>query len=329
MKYINLKTFSLLACSLLAACHTEEVPVFDDTNALQLSSVSLEGNMAVKSIVTSIEKVNIYTTSTEHVALTENALSTYTYSGGAWKSDAPPTLVSGGNNIYAYYPVVKEKNAESPITVTNSTDGNHTIPIYVRSEDTFEGKQDDYLYAANCPISASSTQKVISLTMKHALAKVTFQIYKSDAATETLTLNNIEVRSRTNRLQSGENGTMNLLTGRLNNLVSGQFITLTSSEGVSIASNKSTNISALMAPMSGPEQVLSFGLTVTVAGETTPRVFETQSVTSKEDGWVGEQWAAGKEYIYQIKVDKTGGSIEGVKVYDWKTGADQNTQVGI
>ncbi|MCD8270453.1 MAG: fimbrillin family protein [Parabacteroides sp.] len=332
MKYINLKTFGLLACSLLAACHTEEVPVFDDTNALQLSSVSLEGDMAVKSIVTSIEKVNIYTTKpTTHEPLTTNALSTYTYSGGAWKSDTPPSLdppqppsQDGDYSIYAYYPV---ENNGNPITVTNSADGNHTISVYVRSEDTFEGDQNDYLYAASCPITASSAHKVISLTMMHALAKVTFQIRKSDAATERLTLNNIEVHSQTSRLQSGENGTMNLVTGQLNGLASGSSILLTSSTGGATLSSTPTDISALMAPMSGPEQVLSFKLTVTVAGEATPRVFETKSVTSSDSN--GEQWEAGKEYIYQIKVDKTGSSIEGVKVYDWKTGADQNTQVGI
>lgn len=318
MKHIYLKTLGLLMGALLTACHTDEVPISDESNSLRLLSVSLGEEEVSKAAVSSINEVKIYTTSKSHVALSANALSTYRYSGSTWISDAAPELTAEGNFIYAYYPVTKE-GGPTPITVTNDAGGNHTIPVSVRSEDTFDGKQDDYLYASGSPISADLTSKAISLEMNHALSNVIFQITKSSAATEQLTLTKIEVRSRTNRLQSGDGGVMNLKTGQINGLISGSSLVLTGSTVLS--SSTATDISALMAPMSGQEQVLSFSLTVEVDGET--RTFETSSVSSTQ------QWEAGKKYVYQIKVDKTKGTFEGVKVYDWKTGADQNTQVGI
>lgn len=321
MKYIGYKTLGLLACSILAGCHADEMQIDDKGNTLQLLSVTLDEDPASKAAVSSIQTVNIYATTTdsgEETALAENALSTYTYAGNTWSSTAAPVLVGSATNIYAYYPETKDNN---PIPVTHNSSGDHTIPISILASEEFEGKQDDYLYAM--PTTASISSKAISLTMKHALSKITFEITKAETATEQLTLNKVEILSKTGRLQTGS-GNMSIKDGQLNGLASGELITLTGAKTLSSAGSK---ISALLAPMSGPETAMSFRLTVNV-GET-ERTFETGSVTSNTEGWTGEQWKPGMEYVYKIKVDKMTGSFEGVSFYKWKTGADQNTQVGI
>lgn len=325
MKYIGYQTMGLLACSILAGCHADEMQIDDQGNTLQLLSVTLDEDPASKAAVSSINTVNIYATTgtgTE-TALASNPLSTYTYSGNTWSSTAAPVL-AGETNIYAFYPSITEANALIP--VTHSSDGNHTIPVSILSSDTFGGKQEDYLYATT-PTSASLTQKAISLEMNHALSKITFEFTKTESATEDFTLQQVDIISKTNRLQagSGNNVNMNIKTGELTGLAASGQVSLT---GVKILSSKgSTRISALLAPMSGAEPAMSFSLTVKV-GETV-RTFETGTVTSGASDWVGEQWKGGLEYVYKIKVDKMSGSFEGVSVYNWKTGADQNTQVGI
>lgn len=325
MKYISYQTLGLLACSILTGCQAEEVQIDDKGNTLQLLSVTLDEDPASKAAVSSINTVNIYATTTEssgETALTSNPLSTYTYSGSTWSSTAAPEL-AGKTNIYAFYPSKTEANASIP--VTHSSDGNHTIPVSILSSDTFDGKQEDYLYAA--PTSASLSQKAISLEMNHTLSKITFEFTKTESATEDFTLQQVDIISKTNRLQagSGNNVNMNIKTGELTGLAASGQISLTGS--VTLSPKGSTRISALLAPMSGAEQAMSFSLTVKV-GETV-RTFETGTVTSDAPGWVGEQWKRGLEYVYKIKVDKMSGSFEGVSVYNWKTGADQNTQVGI
>lgn len=326
MKYIGYQTMGLLACSILTGCQGDEIHIDDQGNTLQLLSVTLDEDPASKAAVSSINTVNIYaTTDTEtETALTSNPLSTYTYSGSTWSSTAAPVLEQGKTaNIYAFYPSKTEANASIP--VTHSSDGNHTIPVSILSSDTFDGKQEDYLYAT--PASASLSQKAISLAMNHALSKITFEFTKTESATEDFTLQQVDIISKTNRLQagSGNNVNMNIKTGELTGLAASGQISLTGS--VTLSPKGSTRISALLAPMSGAEQAMSFSLTVKV-GETV-RTFETGTVTSDAPGWVGEQWKRGLEYVYKIKVDKMSGSFEGVSVYNWKTGADQNTQVGI
>lgn len=326
MKYIGYQTMGLLACSILTGCQGDEIHIDDQGNTLQLLSVTLDEDPASKAAVSSINTVNIYaTTDTEtETALTSNPLSTYTYSGSTWSSTAAPVLEQGKTaNIYAFYPSKTEANASIP--VTHSSDGNHTIPVSILSSDTFDGKQDDYLYAT--PASASLSQKAISLEMNHTLSKITFEFTKTESATEDFTLQQVDIISKTNRLQagSGNNVNMNIKTGELTGLAASGQISLTGS--VTLSPKGSTRISALLAPMSGAEQAMSFSLTVKV-GETV-RTFETGTVTSDAPGWVGEQWKRGLEYVYKIKVDKMSGSFEGVSVYNWKTGADQNTQVGI
>lgn len=335
MKYISNRNIGWLAGFLLTACQSEVVTVPDNDNALQVLSVGLNQDEGTRSEMTTdeIKQINVYTTTNAHAEITTNTLATYTNDGNAWSCDAPPELTAALYNIFAYYPPKRVDSGEA-VTVTNSTTGEHTIKVYIYAEDDFGSpKQDDYLYNYQTDkstgnyeqITASTASKTVSFSMNHALSKVSFQITKDASATEKLTLTQIDIIGKTNSLQTGT-GDMYLKTGGLVGLQSKDQISLTGSVALQNTLT-SPNITALVAPMSKEEKVLSFRLTVNVDGVS--RVFETGTVKDDASNWPGVKWLAGKHYVYKIKVSKMGGVINGVSVYDWQKDSDQNTQVGI
>lgn len=321
MKHISNRSLAWMSCFLLAACQPEEVATTDSGNALQVASVNLENEGSTRASVTSIKEVMVYATD-ENAAIATNSQSKFTSDGSSWSCSAPPELTDKTFNIYAWYPS-QRKDGGDKIQATNNADGNHSIPVYVYSENTFtDQKQDDYLYAdQTTPITASKAGKTVRFTMNHALSKVSFEITKDVSATETLTLTQVDIISNTNSLQTGT-GQMYLKNGTLIGLSSVGQISL---KGSLILANSLSepNISALVAPMGKAEKVLSFRLYVLVNGES--RIFETGTVKTTD----GVLWKAGTHYVYQIKVNKIGGTINGAAVYDWKKDSDQNTQVGI
>lgn len=302
----------LLFLSLLCSCTQGDAPL---PGALQLVSVSLDDGVLTRSAdVTSVQKISVYTTfATTNVPYSSNPLAVYELSGGAWgaASGAAPIIAENDVvSVYSFYP--------SGGNVTNSSAGNHTVAVQVRQSDTFAGTQSDYLYAT--PRPATGTDRAVNLMMKHALGKVSFKVNKASAATETLTLEKIEIVSPTNRLQAGD-GTMNLSTGVLNGLVTTSSVVLTGEVVLQIQQSQ-PNVSCLVAPMNGQESVLSFRLTVKVSGESASRTFVTRAMKPV-------QWQAGNHYVYSIEVDKMSAGLTGISVDKWKTDANQTTSIGI
>lgn len=322
MNNISNKHIGWLACLLLTACQSEDMTHPDTGNTLQVEAVELESGEMTRGEVTSISEISVYATSDIHAELEANALSTYTNSGGTWNCSAPPVLTDKNTYIYAFYPA---KN-----TVTNQANGNHYIPVEIKSTMAMNNNpQEDYLYAdqtkdASNQIIVTAAHKAVSFSMKHALSKVSFLITKDASASETLTLTQLDIVSGQSRLQTGT-GSMYLNNGQLVGLASGGQISLTGSLALP-TSTKSTNVSTLVAPMSGYDKTLTFRLTVMVGNEATGRIFETGNVDETGEG---VKWEQGVHYVYQIKVSKMGGIINKIAVYDWKQDSDQNTHVGI
>ena len=242
----------------------------------------------------------------------------YELANGTWSSTTPPditvTNTAPPNRLYAFAP--------SDLSVTNSSVGNHSVPVQVVADNFNASQQVDYLCAT--PLTATFASRAVTFTMNHALAKVSFRVSKSANVQETLTLKKIELLSSTSRLQMGSSGTMNLSSGTLNGLASTNSIALEGSVVLSTL-QKDPNVSSLVAPMSAAETRLSFRLTVDVTeadGSVTPRSFETAVVSAV-------QWKAGYHYVYAITVDKMGGSLTNVKIDAWKSDANQNTGIGI
>lgn len=312
---------SLIACCTMIACHTDEIPeaTLGEGATLELESVTLEGETLTKGVTTSVNKVKLYLQNSSNAWV--NPL--FTKAGVTWECKSAPTLGSETTDVYAYHPTVEAGGTAIEVETASSSSDAYLVPVTIKSEDTFDGQQIDYLYAD--PVKASSSSKVISLKLKHALAKVSFQVYKSTSASdEVLKLTKIEIRSNTGRLQAGT-GSMRINgetaeRGGLTGIPSSSLITLTGLRTLETSLSQ-PNVSCLVAPMSALEQVLSFRLTVDVGG--IEREFETASIPS------GVQWKAGLHYIYKIRIDKMEGTFEKVTVYDWQNSTDQNTSVGI
>lgn len=310
------------AAALLAACGEESLTAEPQDNALRLQSVSMAEDGDARNTraslgATAITKIGVYVTDNGHTALAENAQSTFELKSGTWSCTAPPKITventATPDFVYGFYPATG--------TVTNSSTGNHTIPVQVAADNFSASLQTDYLYAEPQPVHAG--KRSVSFEMQHALAKVSFSILKSRFVTEKLTLNKVEIVSSTNRLQQGNNGTMNIGTGQLAGLADTRSLTLTGSTELKELLEQ-PNVSSLVAPMRGKETKLSFRLSVRVEGEAEDRVFETAAVPGD-----GVQWLAGHHYVYKMTVDKMGGSLTGIKIEGWKNDANQNTGIGI
>lgn len=309
------------AATLLAACGEDSPITEPQDNALRLQSVSMaeDGNARNTRAslgATAITKIGVYVTDKAHAALTQNAQSTFELKSGTWSCTAPPKITAESTTpdyVYGFYPATG--------TVTNSSTGNHTIPVQVAADNFSASLQTDYLYAS--PQQVHAGKRAVSFEMQHALAKVSFSILKSRFVTEKLTLNKVEIVSSTNRLQQGNNGTMNIGTGQLAGLAATGSLVLAGSTELNTLQEQ-PNVSSLVAPMTAKETKLSFRLSVRVEGETEDRVFETAAVAGD-----GVQWLAGNHYVYKMTVDKMGGSLTGIKIEGWKNDANQNTGIGI
>ena len=323
MRKLNLYTLTALLAT-CAGC-TDSLPDNGEpsSSALQLVSVGLAETIQTRGIVTSINQVKLYVANAD--ALTAYNTSTptllFTQSNGSWSSTASVeiTTANGSADVYACYPdvdITSGSNLTIPVSVRKGSDSDETQQL-----DFTGSQQTDYLYATK-QAGITQTNRAISLTMNHALAKVSFRIDKETDVSESLYLKQISIQSNTNKLQVGE-GSMQLTDGVLNGLVSTSVVTLNGSKELS-TSLSSPNVSCLMAPMSATESVLSFSLTVAVGseGSTELRTFKTASATPV-------QWQAGKHYMYSITVNKIGGILKNFKAEDWKSDASQDTNIGI
>lgn len=320
---MNIKPLLPLAlmASLLSACGDDALPDQPD-HTLHLQSVSVADNPAVATRATlgataPISAIGIYATTSAHAALQDNAQFVFEKKGGTWScTTTAPQITSEASAqdcVYAFSP----ENS----SVTHSPIGNHTIPVTIGNDNFSATQQTDYLYAASQRVY--SAKRTVSFEMLHALAKVSFKIVKSESVAEKLTLHKIEILSGTNRLQRGNNGTMNIGTGVLSNLAVTGSLILTGNTDLNVLQDQ-PNVSSLAAPMIAIETKLSFRLSVLVEGETEDRVFETAAIPGD-----GVQWKAGVHYVYKITVDKMGGSLTGIKIDGWKNDASQNTGIGI
>lgn len=322
MKRLEISTgVCILVCLLATACQSETIPAVSQPNgALELRDVQVSADTRALG-ATAITEIGVYVTTKGHAVLNAAVPQLiYKYQSGTWLSDNAPEITEtnevDANPVYAFYP--------STLTVTNSATGSHTVPVRIEADNFTLGKQTDYLYATAAPVAVYAAKRAVTFTMWHALAKVSFRVVKSTNVTEALVLKKVELLSGTNRLQGGNNGTMNLTNGVLNGLAATNSIVLEGS-AVLAALQSQPNVSALVAPMTAKESRLSFRLTVEVTetnGTVISRSFDTATVSEV-------QWQAGKHYTYAITVDKMGGSLTNVLIDEWKNDANQNTGIGI
>lgn len=318
---ILFKTFLLVTCM---GC-TGNLPE-NNGNALQLSAVSVDEGSISKGgtgTVTSIDNVCVYVAKDDYKPYDEIVPSlVFTNKAGNWTSEEAVIMVEGTNaKVYGAFPAdagITNDNGNLKVDVEVLKGGDNTL-------DFLGSQQSDYLYSAEVPASYSA--RTISLTMKHAMAKVSFRIVKGADVSETLLLKQVKILSNTNLLQAGSGYMLlNTTTGAatLNGLASTSQITMDNSAGTELKTSQSSpNVTCLVAPMSTSESVLSFSITVAKEGDTLERTFTTSSISP------AVKWEAGYHYVYQITVNKMSGDVDGVLIEDWQNDASQNTSIGI
>lgn len=316
--------YPLLSLAALAGCTNSlpEVPT-EDTN-LKLLSVEM-AEPVTKAAVNTVSKVKVYVTKTDGTDYSATPSLVFTDQAGNWSSDASVSITDPGV-VYGCYPesgtiTNDNKILKLPVTVHN---GASTTIDFTGSS------QMDYLYSG--AVSVSTSNRAIRFadntsgggadnSMKHALAKVSFQINKSAHVSEKMVLTQLKIQSSSSLLQTGE-GYMQLNDGTLNGLVTSSLVTLQGTAELQQTQN-GANVTCLVAPMNAAEAVMSFSLTIQVANESTARTFVTASVSP------AVKWEAGNHYVYHIVIDKMGGTLEGVTIESWQSDASQNTSIGI
>lgn len=329
MKGYVLLLIAGISTGCFSGCTADSDPIPNGGDSrLELLSVTLPESVSVKSgggemTSSGLTSLGVYATKVDHSLYSEQASMTYTRSNGVWGCASAINLTSelGEATVYAFSP--------SGLTVTNEvTNGYHTVPVAVsRTLDFSSSGQEDYLYGVDGSSSntnqptATSSDRSVSLLMKHALVKVCLVVKKaSSAQDDDMILKEVRILSGTNRMQTGSSGRMRIKDGVLSGLVATDTLIVA---GSTILSTNTTteNVTCLVAPMSGAEQKISFLLKVEV--DNTTREFVTSTLAG------GANWQAGKKYTYTLTLNKMGGSLTDMQAEDWQTDADQNTSIGI
>ena len=158
--------------------------------------------------------------------------SVYQYNNSCWNVTSMDgskllRLPTNGNSckIYAYYP-------SGLVPVYQAAGGSYLSGINVVAQDDFSSTtQKDYLYPSVAATTNINSSSGVSFTLKHALAKLTFKVYKLAVMTEEIKLTKLQIIANANTLQVGSGKTMLLSSGNLQGLVGTDLITLAASDG--------------------------------------------------------------------------------------------------
>lgn len=237
-------------------------------------------------------------------------------------------LPSGSNtlNIYAYYP--------STLTPVYQSGGKSYVSgVNVLAKDNFTADgQTDYLYSPNPATGINVSNPSAGFTLKHALAKVTFRIYKSSSLTKEMKLTRLQIISSNNALQVGDSKTMGLKEGTLQGLVGRDTITLADNgstntyviAGKTGSTSESSTASpyCLLAPAPSTEY-LSFQLATSSASATEQKFLTPQIKMGAIAGsGVYPRWTAGQHFIFTIVLDGMKAYVSGIRVCKWEDYTD-------
>ena len=333
----------LYACSALLACGAcgegEPLPreVLPVSDALRIVSVrtgdlqsaglfGLGGNTLTRSVTTTVEtdgnSIAIYairqSDQSEYLPLDGINPATYSYSSSSalWRVSDPARQLrlpkSGSLNVYAWHP-----SDDRLVPVYQGGGKSYLSGINVLSSDDFSAtNQADYLYPAS-PATVSVTSPA-AFTLKHALAKLTFKVYKLSSLTDEMILTGIQVRDYSTTLQTGTDKGMLLKDGTFQGLNGVSTLTLTATEaqkaailqqGEETGEKVTASPFCLVAPAPGVEY-LSFQLTTLTGGQ-------EQTFLTQQTDFSVRRWKAGEHHVITIVLDGMKATITGIQVYQW------------
>ena len=331
-----MKGFKYLSFLLLlpASCNNDipvPPPVEQDSDVLHVLSVGMD-EAATRSIVTTDNlktngsQIGVYAVNSDqteyHPLHGGSNAAVYQCDGTNWNVVAADDskllrLPSGSTvNVSAFYP--------STLTpVYKSKNESYVSGIHILVEDDFAASaQTDYLYAE--PVTGINTANPgATFTLKHALSKLTFRVYKDATLTKVTNLSALKIIDDSYKLQAGTGKTMRLSNGTLQGLSGQSAFTLTATtEQVQEIKEKSAASTAtaycLLAPAPNVEY-LSFQLTTVEADTDQKQTFLTQRTDMSS-----HRWTAGQHLIINIVLKGMEAIVTGLAVYDWEDYTDTN-----
>lgn len=282
--------------------------------------------------------VSSYDTGVRSQLFTWNAGST----PGAWEladGEAPLLLYSEKGTVYAWSP------AEKSISLTGSPKAPVMSSVKVLDKQRFvfadggvtvnpltdiqwETDQDDYLY---CTAAAEVDRwhPEVSLTMQHALAKVSFRVLEAEGGTAFSgnSVKQVALKS-SGGLKKSTSAKLNIATGEL-------IGTLASVDQLTFMAAGDLRAIGASADDVGKVAVQAFGLVIPVTGVPVTleltlddgRVFLMSPSEGSTPGTFTANWEKGKNYIYNIRMSPQGIEIADMEVAGWGEGGSTDIPV--
>ena len=330
------KQFPLsLLLLLTAACTSENAELLpqpsDAPDVLRIASVGMDDGKNTRGIMdnTGIQtngcQIGVYAVNsdnTEYIPLHGGSnASVYQYNNSCWNVTSMDgskllRLPTNGNSckIYAYYP-------SGLVPVYQAAGGSYLSGINVVAQDDFSSTtQKDYLYPSVAATTNINSFSGVSFTLKHALAKLTFKVYKLAVMTEEIKLTKLQIIANANTLQVGSGKTMLLSSGNLQGLVGTDLITLAASDGgmalpaqtntINLGNPKSTVFPFCLVAPAPNVDYLSFQLTV--VSNKQEQTYLTQQIK------MTSHWAAGNHFVFTLVLNGMNAIISGMKQYQWE-----------
>lgn len=226
-----------------------------------------------------------------------NVLSTL--DGGIWKQNPAVNLYAHDATIFAYYPYF--------INYTSATE------IQIQSGQT------DYMYGTHTPGQAAINKdnRTVFLTMKHALALVQFNIYKTNypwpGRLEMVRINNNPGKSIVCK-----NGKLNIRTGEITDLSGADMnIQVTSSPLLVIPDDKPADEKGYVKLLLIPTSKTSSRGEVLVT-------FNIDGKDYKYEIPAGTEWKQGTKNTYDVLLNGNELRIGDVKITEWTDGVNGN-----
>lgn len=306
-------------------------------------------------------------------ATTNNATNNYglyAYSGGSWSNSGTDKIYLSAEeaNIYAHYPAYKPgtggalatsgealkvngsgqvtANSTVNISVFPGTESNENSKITAADNATGDAivtapGEVDYMYADQTSTPKASYKKGVSgkdgkvtLSMKHALAMVSFRVYADHTYKNTGALTKLVLANKSGTIlnSGGTNPTMKISDGAITPGSSPAAVTYT--RGISnytlqkasadtdaartTAQNASKKVSILVLPESTQDKT---NVEVTLK-------IDNQDYAVSLGNAATNAWKAGENYLYTVKLSGKELSITSVTVAQWtgKTGGSLEIQ---
>lgn len=290
---------------------------------LQIDPVVATTRSAIQE-ATSMQTVAVYADGADYTVAKANNYAVYTYGSNQWGNSGTDKiyLTNAEATIYGYYPTTTKYDADSNIPVT-LVEGNDATAIIAVDNATSgstaiasAASEVDCMWATKVvKVSNASGKSSVKLEMNHALAMVSFQVYKATIyqGAGSFTKFVVENTAGSNVLSKGTNPKMKITDGTLTpGAAQNAKYTRIIQSGYILTDDIATSkkFSILVLPINsaiGDEKIKA---TFTVDGA-------DYSVNLKQPSVNEGKWLAGSNHLYKVKLSGTEVSITEVAVTKW------------